>query len=277
MRTFIYVCVIAVSIAVLTPGASARVIGGDLENGVAVYYFSALTDSGEVLDYSGNGLHGALFNAAQLSTASRRKYLSFGSNAADFQAWADNKRLFVLKEFSIVAWVRIPQQLNDFYIQIQTYNGSIVNVLDNVSARSEGRVELGVFSSGDIFGRYVYTFNIAGSAAAALQSTGRQVNNNQWHHISFVINNTSTRLYLNGNRIANQTISGHESFAGTGSIVSIGENARGSVDEVGFFKDDLTDAQVRLIYNQGLANIINIASVDPGGKVATTWGALKQK
>ena len=267
MRTLVYVCAIAISIAVLVPMASARVIGGDLENGVAVYYFTSLTDSGEVLDYSGNRLHGALFNAAQLSTAPGRKYLSLGSNAADFQASGDNKPLFVLKEFSIVAWVRIPQQLNNFDIRIQAYNGSIANVSDNINARSEGSVTLGVSGNGTLFGSYTeHTF--IGSDS---------INNNQWEHIAFVANNTSFRLYLNGNRIDNLHISEHESFAGTGSFLSIGTDARGNIDEVGFFKNDLTDAQVRLIYDHGLANIINVASVDPSGKVSTTWGALKQR
>ena len=85
------------------------------------------------------------------------------------------------------------------------------------------------------------------------------------------------KLYLNGVCIVNQSVSGHQSFAGTGSLISIGENARGSVDNVGFFKNDLTNAHVQMIYNQGLENIISIAAVDPGGKVATTWGALKQR
>lgn len=86
-----------------------------------------------------------------------------------------------------------------------------------------------------------------------------------------------TKLYLNGTRIANETISSHESFAGTGSIVFIGEGARGSVDDVGFFKDDFTDAQVKLIYDKGLGTIMSIAPVDPNGKVATTWGALRHR
>ena len=276
MKTLVFVSVIAIFVALLTPGASARVIGGDLDNAVAVYYFSSLTDENAVRDYSGNGLHGALFDGALLNRVSGRNCLSLGSNDAQFSAWDDNKPLLVFKEFSIVAWVRIPQQSNDFLIQINAYNGQLANISDQVNAGSEGWVYLGIFSSGDLFGGYVYEFNIVGSAAAALESTGRRVNNNRWHHIGFVVNDTSTKLYLNGTRIANETISSHESFAGTGSIVFIGENARGSVDNVGFFKNDLTDAQVRLIYNQGLANIISIASVDPSGKAATTWGALKQ-
>ena len=276
MKTLVFVSVIAIFIVLGTTGASASVIGGDLDNAVAVYYFSSLTNSGHVFDYSGNGLHGDLFDGARLRRISGRNCLSLGSNRANFQAWDDNKPLLVFKEFSIVAWVRIPRQSNDFLIQIYAYNGPIANIWDQVSV-SEGRVYLGILSSGDLFGGYIYEFNIVGSAAAALESTDRRVNNNRWQHIGFVVNDTSTKLYLNGTRIAHETISSHESFAGTGSIVFIGEDARGSVDDVGLFKNELTDAQVRLIYNQGLANIISIASVDPRGKAATTWGALKQK
>ena len=84
------------------------------------------------------------------------------------------------------------------------------------------------------------------------------------------------KLYLNGQRVALQFVSGHEPFIGTESHVSI-SNARGSVDNVGFFKNDLTDAQVKLIYTAGLPNVIFIAPVDPNGKVATTWAALKKR
>ena len=85
------------------------------------------------------------------------------------------------------------------------------------------------------------------------------------------------KLYLNDTCIVDQSVSGHEALAGSGSLISIGENARGSVDNVGFFKNDLTNAQVQMIYTQGLENIMNIAAVDPGGKAAMTWGALKQR
>ena len=85
------------------------------------------------------------------------------------------------------------------------------------------------------------------------------------------------KLYLNGTRIVNRSVSAHLSFSGAGSVISMGYDARGSVDNVGFFKKDLTDAQVKLIYDSGLPFVIDIAPVDPSGKVATTWAALKKK
>ena len=274
MRTSVYLCILTIFIAVLIPKTSARVLGSDLHNAVAVYYFSSLTNSGNVRDYSGNGLQGSLYEDAQLSRISGRNCLSLGSNSDRFQAVHDNKSLSLSKEFSIVAWVRIPRQSNDFLIEIFTYKGPIANIVRNVHSDYEGSVTMGVLADGPLFGTYAYNKN---EASHDVESIGRHVNNNRWQHIAFVVNSTSMKLYLNGSRVVYQSVNGHESFAGTGSLIVMGENARGSVDSVGFFSNDLTDTHVRMIYTQGLANIINIAGVDPGGKAATTWGALKQR
>ena len=273
MRTFVYVCAISIFIAVLIPMAAARVLGSDLKNGVAVYYFSSLTNVGNVRDYSGNGLHGSLYDNARLNRISGRNCLSLNSNSDRFHAAHDNKPLSLLKAFSIVAWVKIPRQSNDFLIEIHAYNGPIANVR-NIYVGSEGSLTTGVLADGPLFGTYAYHKN---EASHHVESTGKDINNNRWQHIAFVVNSTSMKLYLNGVRVVYQSVSGHESFAGTGSMIIMGENARGSVDNVDFFRNDLTDTHVRMIYNQGLANIMNIAAVDPGGKVATTWGALKQR
>lgn len=274
MRTFGYVCAMVIFIAVLIPRATARVLGSDLDNAVAVYYFNALTNSGNVRDYSGNGLHGRLYGRAALRTVSDRDCLSIDTNAANLQAWDDNKPLSLSKTFSIVAWVRLPQQLNSFLIEIYTYNRPIENIKNNIYAGSEGSVTLGVLRDGVLFGGYAYNNNATSHAA---ESTARHISYNRWEHIGFVVNNSSMKLYLNGIRIVDKAVRGHEALAGAGSFISIGNNTTGSVDEVGFFKNHLTDAHMRMIYNQGLQNIINIAAVNPGGKVATTWGVLKQK
>ena len=274
MKTLIRVCVIGILITWIATNAHARVIAGDLDNGVAVYYFSSLTESSNVSDYSGNGLHGSLFNGAQLSTVSGRNCLSLGSNRAQFYVDNDNKPLSVSREFSIVAWVKVPQQVNHLDIGIYAYNGPIANIANDVHAGSEGKVYLGVESDSSLYGGYAYDDSEAFYEA---ESTGRNISNNQWQHIGFVVNSTSIKLYLNGTRIVNHSISGHESFSGTGTSLFVGHKGRGSFDDVGLFKNDLSDAQVKLIYDRGLANIISIAPVDPNGKVATTWGALKKR
>ena len=274
MRIFVYVCAITIFIAVLIPMATARVLGSDLANSVAVYYFNALTDSGHVRDQSGNGLQGRLYGGATLTTVSGRHCLSMESNVANLQAWDDNQPLSLSKEFSIVAWVQLPQQLNSFLIEIYTYNRPIAKIRKNIYAGSEGSVTLGVLRDGALLGSYAYNNNATSHSA---RSTGRHISYNRWEHIAFVVNTTSMRLYLNGIRIVDQPVRGHEALAGAGTFISIGDNTTGSVDDVGLFKNDFNDAQVRMIYNQGLQNIINIAAVEPDGKAATTWAALKQR
>ena len=269
-----FVCVVAMLITWNATSAYARVIANNLSaNSVAVYYFNSQTNS-YVTDYSTNGLTGGLFNNAQISTVSGRKCLSLGTNAANFQAWDDNDSLSVNKEFSIVAWVKISQQQNNFLISVLAYNGPIANISDNVEAGAEGSVYVAIDGNNTFRAGYVYDDHTSG---VGIETTGRNVNNNTWHHVGFVINNTSMKLYLNGTRIHKSSVSTHRSFKGSGTIISIGEGARGKVDDVGFFRNDFTDAQVKLIYDVGLEKIISIASVDPNDKVATTWGALKKR
>ena len=274
MRTLIGICLTTLLITVVATDTPARVIANDLsENAVAVYYFSSQND-GQVTDYSGRRLHGVLVNDARIERVSGRTSLSLPTNAAKFVAWDDENPLWVNREFTIVAWVRIPEQPNDFGISVNTYNGPFANISENVHAGSEGSVHLGVDIFGDIYARYDFGDNVF---FREVETIGRNVNNNRWHHIGFVINQTHMRLYLNGNRVANHAVSGHSAFIGSGIDIGIGEGARGSVDDVGVFRNDFSDAQVRLIRNVGLGTIMSIAPVDPNDKVATTWATLKQQ
>ena len=271
---YVSICFCVVTLLIIgMPHADARVLGGDLSfNSVGVYYFSS-HDDGVVADYSGRRLHGALVNDARIERVSGRASLLLPTNAAEFVAWDDENPLWVNREFTIVAWVRIPEQSNDFLISVNTYNGPVENIAANVHAGSEGSVHLGVDISGDIRASYDFDDNVF---AERVETIGRNVNNNRWHHIGFVINQTHMRLYLNGDRVANHAVSGHSAFIGSGTIIGIGEGARGRVDDVGIFRNDLSDSQVRLIRNVGLGAIMSIAPVDPKSKLTTTWGAIKR-
>ena len=270
MKIYTVVCAIAILLASSGIDADARVIGGTLDHAVAVYYFDRLTDAGQIFDHSGNGLHGNLFNGAELAWVSGRQCLSFGSHAAVFSAEDDNKPLSVSKEFSIVAWVKIPIEGDGFFIRITAYN------YQNTDEVHQGSVDINVKFNGTLSGAYA---NLTDDSITwqFVKATGRNVNDDRWQHVAYVVSRNSMKLYLNGTRVVNRSVSAHLSFNGAGSFVSMGYDARGSVDNVGFFKNDLTDAQVKLIYDRGLPFVIGIAPVDPSGKVATTWAALKKR
>ena len=270
MKTLIYTTILAIAFAT---NVNARVLAGDdLENAVAVYYFNQTSQLVHISDYSTNGLTGKLFSGAQIRTNSRRKCVYFNSNAANFAAWSDFKPLSVDRAFSIVAWVRVPSQSNNFEILLYTYDGSITDIWDNVSAGSTGGIFLSTDSDSYLRGGYADDSVILDTKVFA-----RNLNSNQWRHIALVVSTTSIRLFLDGERIDNSSIRGHTAFSGDGTIIFIGDSARGYVDDVGMFKNDFSDAQVKMIYNTGLSNIISIAPVDPESKVTTTWGALKER
>ena len=274
MKTLIRVCAIAILMVWSATNADTRVIAGDLsDNSVAVYYFNSQTDN-YITDYSTNGLTGALFGNALLRTISNRTCLALDTNAASFRAWDDNNSISISRKFSIVAWVKIPSQRNNFVIGLAAYDDQIADIWGNVQAGADGGVYITIAADDTLHAGYVFDDY---RSWVNIQRTGRNVNDNRWHHVAFVINFSSMRLYLNGNRIATLSVDGHQPFSGHGTYIEIGENARGYVDDVGMFKDDFTDAQVRLIYNVGLWNIISIAPVDPNGKVATTWGSIKSQ
>ena len=271
MKTLMGICLTVLLITGLATHANARVLGSDLFNSVGVYHFSS-HDDGVVTDHSGRRLHGRLVNGARIESVSGRTSLSLPTDDAYFAAWNDERPLWVNREFTIVAWVRIPEP-NYLAISVNTYNGPLDNIWPNVHDGSEGSVHLGSDPDGDIHASYRFDDN---TSFRGVYTIGRNVNNNRWHHIGFVINQTYMRLYLNGNRVANHAVSGHSAFGGSGIFISIGEDVRGRVDDVGIFRNDLSDSQVRLIHSVGLAAIMGIAPVDPKRKLTTTWSAIKR-
>ena len=80
---------------------------------------------------------------------SNRNCLALTTNAASFAAWNDNKPIFISKEFSIVAWVKIPTQQNNFLIVVDVYNGPSTDVF-----RVEGGVYLAIDADDTLRGGY---------------------------------------------------------------------------------------------------------------------------
>ena len=72
-------------------------------------------------------------------------------------------------------------------------------------------------------------------------------------------------------------MSGFTSFVGDQTFISIAKDAKGLVDDAGFFSDNFSDAHIKLIYDVGLESIISIASIEPADKLTTTWGTLKSR
>ena len=101
------------------------------------------------------------------------------------------------------------------------------------------------------------------------------VADDKWHHIAKIYDGKSMKMYIDGKvdgelatKKIDQNVSPIWIGARPGNVA-----ATGIFDEVGFFTEALSEAQLKTIMNGGLALA---ASVDAVGKLATTWGSLKK-
>ena len=260
---------ITVLLLIWTPITNAAVIGSNyIDDIVAVYYFNAEANS-VVQDYGINGVHGVLVDDATLAEEGQyAKCLSLA--AKDDYLAAHNNEAFIgsLNVFSIVAWVKIPNQDDDFRLSAYASNPGILE------PELIGTARLMVKSDGNLSALYA---DIKDKRSISLETTGQNVSNNTWQHIAFTISQSQMRLYLNGERIAEKDVTRYTSFLADQTTISIGSQAIGSVDDAGFFDDTFNDTHIDIIYDLGLQKIISIASVEAGNKVTTTWGSLKSQ
>ena len=266
MKVLTYcLAVLLISIPLKT---DARVIGSDYINDiVAVYYFNSETES-IVTDYGSNEVHGLLLEDASLTNGKYGKCLSLPATDDEFGAFHNDAFIGSLNAFSIVAWVKIPNQTNDFNLTAYASNPGIP---DSVLI---GAARLRVKADGNLSAVYA---DIEDEKVLTIETTGKNVSNNRWHHIAFTVSGAKMHLYLNGESVKDKDVTGYTSFLADQTLISIGSDAKGSVDDAGFFDDTFSEAHIDLIYDVGLEKLISIASTEPDAKLTTTWGALKSR
>lgn len=121
-----------------------------------------------------------------------------------------------------------------------------------------------------------------------LYSTGTELNDGEWHHLAVVLPEDSDMchdhiLYVDGeveeNRAGNNVgvdtdVTANDVELGYNQWIGHGDYAQGTMDEVAIFSVPLTQDDVKSIMLQGLSS--TVLSVSPGGKLATTWGSLRE-
>ena len=98
-----------------------------------------------------------------------------------------------------------------------------------------------------------------------------------WHHVAKVYDGSNVQMFidgkLDGERASGGTLDTSESpiwiGARPGNVA-----ATGLFDEVGFFTQALSEAEVNAVMDNGLADY---AAVEATGKATLTWGLLKTK
>lgn len=96
-----------------------------------------------------------------------------------------------------------------------------------------------------------------------------------WHHIAKIYDGEKVQMYIDG-KLDGEKPSGGKLIQNA-SPIWIGARpgnvaATGLFDEVGFFKEALTEKELNDVMKTGLAEY---AAVEAAGKATTTWGMLK--
>jgi len=98
----------------------------------------------------------------------------------------------------------------------------------------------------------------------------------EWHHVAKSYDGDMVRLFIDGvldveaPTDGDMAVNGEDPMwvgARPGNVA-----ATGIIDEVGFFTEALSEAQLASVMNDGLGTL---ASVEPCGKLTATWGELK--
>lgn len=125
-------------------------------------------------------------------------------------------------------------------------------------------------------GNAVIMWSFEGGGAYGRVDGQAPVADGSWHHVAKSSDGKMMRLFIDG-KLDGEGDTG-------GKLVENGEDplwigarpgnvaATGIIDEVGFFAKALSEDELADVMNQGLEVL---ASVEPSGKLATTWGELK--
>ena len=173
-------------------------------------------------------------------------------------------------EFSIAAWIRLPrQQQGTLYF----YMAAITD-----SGKAGDFMVFRVKKDGNLAGLHVI-----GNTDILLETKNQNVSNNQWHHITYTKYLDTYYIYVDGQPIieefeyidpllrlfiADTTFMSVASFEGnlTGNVY---------VDDFVMLSIGLSPYEVKGLYEDGITTFMEAMPVNPQGRLATTWGAIK--
>ena len=180
--------------------------------------------------------------------------------------------LFARFGFSIVAWVKRPQQ----------EGGVVIGMSASAEVEGEevstGLIALGVTPSGNIKGTHT---DHTTDKSLVIPMQEQNVSDNQWHHIAYVLFADTYTLFIDGEAVLSQSAVVRPNFFGDLvllTIVTSAENNQNTlVDEVGFFETGFSAYEIEGLYEDGLETFLEVMPVESQGKLATTWGELKSR
>ena len=104
-----------------------------------------------------------------------------------------------------------------------------------------------------------------------------------WYFIAGIYNGTEYELYIDGefkSKGPNKVGAPEKGLLIGSGLCPAGHGCdggyfKGIIDDVAMFSDTLSEADLKMIMEDGVGKTLGVAPVEPTGKLATTWGNLK--
>ena len=168
--------------------------------------------------------------------------------------------LVIEDEITMMSWININMHKGDHnqFIDKACHNGGEHNTYGMWTAGGRPGVRLG-----SDLGRQSFA------------ATSDPIETGSWHHVAFTYGEDTGTFYVDGELVSEEERA--FKFMGTNEFeINIGcpkdrgnYTFDGSIDEVAIYSRVLSEAEIKQVMVSGIA-------VSPGGKLATTWGGLKQ-
>ncbi|MFC1600634.1 LamG domain-containing protein [Patescibacteria group bacterium] len=166
---------------------------------------------------------------------------------------------FSIDDFTVSAWVYRDAD-----------SGAVESIISNLDSASDG-----------------WALQIDSTDVARLSYNGQNVlststiSTGGWYHVVATSNSTSseTKIYINGKIENTLATSGSisentDARIGTRSYNPVASSFSGKIDDLRFYNNVLTADQVKLLYNQGFANVWGATSTDSSGNAS--WSATDE-
>ncbi len=214
-------------------------------------------DGNSAHDISGNANDGEIIGGAEWVDGKFDKALEFdGSTSYVEIPFADSMKIINDGEFTFVSWF----MADDVTIQR--------NVLQQLDLGGTGRSWLYLTADTNA--------EIASFIGGSRTSSGINADAGEWYHGAVVVGKAGVQLYVNGVPEGEPTGNAMEPCEGAfriGTHKTVKNVWSGIIDEVAIFGKALTQPEIQKIMTAGLASAI--APVEPVGKLAVSWGSVK--
>lgn len=250
----------------------------DLTDDLVLHFTFDTVKGKTIVDESGNGLDAEVIQNTQFVEGKYGKAIHITHETEDCVNIPSAKALEISEEITMMAWV-----------YHENWQGHSSQWLDKGSHGRDRHSVYGmaVFDEKDLGGAgwlkdgSGISIVLGTGATQQIQMVDRTMKNKKWHHIVGVCERSGVKMYLDGeiilrpvDKFDNINFKGvNEEDLRIGCVKNKPHYAfeGGSIDEVSIWSRALSEDEVKTAMRGPLL------SVSPKGKVAATWGNIKQK